>query len=110
MNWSKDSTLLNSSSSDGISLDLYKGENDVIILRIDDGGNLLWTKHYGGRGNDEAIAIASLSDGSFVVAGRTRSNQGDEANDGDFADMGKGDDDIFIMKLNGDGNLYPLKK
>jgi hypothetical protein len=44
------------------------GGQDAYILKIKPDGDTLWTKTYGGTGNDEALAITPASDG-FIIAG-----------------------------------------
>jgi hypothetical protein len=47
------------------------GNDDVYILKIKPNGDTLWTKTYGGTGDDEAFSIAQTSDGNFIVAGNS---------------------------------------
>jgi len=47
--------------------------DDVCLLKIDENGNEIWMKLYGGNDRDCANAIIQLSDGSYVVAGTTHS-------------------------------------
>ena len=74
------------------------GLEDVWILRLDAGGNLLWAKTYGGTLNDRAESISPTSDGGFIVAGYSESNDGDLTGN-------KGDFDYWIFKINASGNL-----
>jgi hypothetical protein len=75
------------------------GSNDMWIVKIDVSGNLVWQKTLGGSGDDIAYGIVPSTDGGFVVAGSTQSdNNGDVgANHGDF--------DLWVVKLNATGNL-----
>lgn len=50
-----------------------QGDKDVWVIKIDPGGNLLWSQALGGPGCDEAYAMAALTDGGFVIAGNTTS-------------------------------------
>lgn len=45
------------------------GERDILLVRYDANGNLLWAKRAGGIFNDEASGVAALPDGSCVVTG-----------------------------------------
>jgi len=65
---------------------------DVYILKLDKNGNLVWQKIYGGSNSDEAYSIQQTSDGGYIVAGYTDS----------FGAVGH---DVYILKLNADGNL-----
>ena len=50
-----------------------------------------WFKTYGGTGNDSASSIQQTSDGGYIVAGDTTS-------------FGAGNRDIWLLKLDGEGN------
>ncbi|HRD20226.1 MAG TPA: PQQ-binding-like beta-propeller repeat protein, partial [Fervidobacterium sp.] len=65
---------------------------DVYILKLDADGGLVWQKTYGGTNIDMAYSIQQTSDGGYIVAGYTKSS-------------GNGDDDVYILKLNSDGEL-----
>ena len=60
-------------------------------------GSKEWDKTYGGSGSDDDASIQQTSDGGFIIAGETRSM------DGDITDGNNGLDDIWILKLNKDG-------
>uniref|UniRef100_A0A7C3RML4 Lipoprotein n=1 Tax=Dictyoglomus thermophilum TaxID=14 RepID=A0A7C3RML4_DICTH len=74
------------------------GGSDVYILKIDKNGDKLWEKFYGGSGNDIAYSIQQTNDGGYIVAGYTYS-------------FGKGGKDVYIIKLDAEGNTgpYPSK-
>ena len=48
------------------------GGADVWILGLDDAGDIVWEKTYGGSENDYAGSIVELSGGGFAVAGSDR--------------------------------------
>jgi gliding motility-associated-like protein len=65
-------------SSDG-DVCLTRGEGDHWVLQLDDAGDLLWQKTYGGSGWDLASGgIVTCPDG-FIVVGETTSNDWDAA-------------------------------
>ncbi len=68
------------------------GNKDVWILRLDRDGNVKWQKTYGGPGRDSAYAIAITPDNDIIVAGETNS-------------FGAGNLDVWILKLNENGNV-----
>lgn len=45
------------------------GGKDALVTRTDAAGNLIWSKQYGGGGDETAISISETSDGGFVVGG-----------------------------------------
>ncbi|MAT56114.1 MAG: hypothetical protein CMN32_16715 [Saprospirales bacterium] len=58
----------------------------------------LWSKNYGGSGNEQANAAIHASDGSLLVAGYTNSTDGDPT--GNF-----GNRDYWLLKLDSAGNI-----
>jgi gliding motility-associated-like protein len=74
------------------------GLNDVWIIKINEQGNLQWEKSYGGTDFEDPYYIAPTSDGGYVVAGRTRSGNGDVS-------VNYGNNDYWILKLDVNGDL-----
>ncbi len=66
----------NSSSRDlkGVTT---RGGDDMVIACFDKSGDLLWARAFGGTKNETADAICLGSDGGYVVAGKTYSNDVD---------------------------------
>ena len=74
------------------------GNTDFWLLKIDDSGNILWQKTYGGSGFECLSAIKKTHDGGYVMTGYSYST------DGDFA-QNKGGSDIVILKINDIGTI-----
>jgi len=74
------------------------GEADFWIVKIDVEGNLVWEQSYGGTDFESARAIKPLNDGNFLVAGSSRSSDGDVSEN-------NGENDFWIIKINGEGSL-----
>ena len=68
------------------------GYVDAYVLKLNSDGNLAWQKTFGGYGEDQAYSIQQTTDSGYIVAGYTRS-------------FGAGGYDVYILKLNSDGNL-----
>ncbi len=66
------------------------GGTDIMVIKIDAAGNLLWRNYFGGSGNESVSSIIETSDGGLLLCG-TRVLGG----------LGS----TFIMKLNSDGEL-----
>ena len=49
--------------------DHHAGGGDLWLLKIDENGDLLWSKTFGGGGSDGGRSIFSTEDGGFVVSG-----------------------------------------
>jgi len=86
-------------SNDGDFEGLYKGDGDIFVMKLNSSGETVWKKTYGGYGDDIGQSITTTNDGGYVLTGWTRSN------DGDFRGMNKGDIDIFVIKLNSNGEI-----
>jgi hypothetical protein len=84
-------------SNDG-DVTLNKGQRDFWIVKLNDTGDIIWQKTYGGTASDLAYSIKQTSDQGFVVVGQTTSNNGDVTNN-------NGWDDIWVIKLNEFGGL-----
>ena len=67
------------------------GGSDVYIMKIDDKGNKLWQRTYGGKKDDKAYAIIGMEDGGFIVAGSRKS-------------FGNGWSDVYLVKIDEYGN------
>src|ERR1035437_4380984 len=49
------------------------GSNDVYVIKTDSIGDTLWTKIYGGPGDDKAYRIKQTTDGGYIIAGLSNS-------------------------------------
>ena len=74
------------------------GSYDFWIVKLDPAGDLLWQKSLGGLGIDLAESIQQTSDGGYIVAGRSESNDDDVTGN-------HGSADFWIVKLDSDGDL-----
>ncbi len=74
------------------------GGDDYWIVKLDGAGNLLWQKSLGGNSLEEPNSIRQTTDGGFIVAGYSYSNNGDVSGN-------HGSDDFWIVKLDTAGNL-----
>lgn len=77
----------------GYSQSFGDGDKDYWLMKLDASGEIIWQKNYGGtNNNDIARTIQETSDGGIIVGGDTIS-------------VGEGGYDIWVMKLDSDGNL-----
>ncbi|TVQ67535.1 MAG: hypothetical protein EA363_12260 [Balneolaceae bacterium] len=86
-------------SSDGDFGGVDRISSDIFVLKVSASGQLEWKKTYGGSGDDSGSSIIPALDGGYVLTGGTRSN------DGDFSGMNRGSFDVFVMKLDSNGNM-----
>lgn len=76
------------------------GERDVFVAKMDTDGNWLWAANAGGSGDDRGYGIALDDTSNINVTGWFRDN----ATFGSFSLTSNGEDDIFVAKLDTDGN------
>ena len=53
------------------------GGYDAWVVKLDKNGNIVWEKAFGGTNYDGAFSVQQASDGNYVMAGYTSSNDGD---------------------------------
>jgi hypothetical protein len=88
-------------SVDG-DISLNHGISDVWLLKLDNSGNFLWEKCYGGSDGDAGYRIFQTGDNSFFIL------SGSMSSDGDISyDPYPGTDDYWIMKIDSsDGIIW----
>jgi hypothetical protein len=78
------------------------GHFDYWVIKIDNTGNLIWQKSFGGSRDDFAYSVKQTSDQGYIVAGTTLSRDGDaSANSGSIS--------YLIIKLDALGNMEWIK-
>ncbi len=87
------------SPNNGTITQVSHGFADIYIVKMDSSGSQLWDKRYGGANSEFAEKIITTSDSGFIVLGMTVSAQG-----GDVTDAPRGDRDIWLLKLDSNGN------
>ena len=68
------------------------GNGAFWVVKLDGAGQKVWTRTFGGSGYDVARAGKQTSDGGYVVAGTTTSNDGDVVGN-------HGHEDFWVVKL-----------
>lgn len=86
-----------SNSNDG-DLTENKGNYDLWVFKIDNTGNIIWQKSFGGGANEGAFSILEETDGSFILAGYSSSS------DGNVVGL-KGMLDGWLIRLSSTGDL-----
>jgi hypothetical protein len=86
-----------SKSIDG-DVSINKGDDDLLVAKMDAFGNIEWLKTYGGNGQEWGRHIQLTADGGYIIAGHATSL-------GDFLDVqgNNGGFDYWIVKLNSKG-------
>jgi hypothetical protein len=67
------------------------GNWDMWLIKTDPYGHTMWTRTYGGAGDEKARSIQQTSDSGFIFVGRTSS-------------FGAGEDDIYLVRTDQYGN------
>ncbi len=75
----------------GYTISFGQGGNEIYVVRTNTDGSIQWSKTYGTTQNDETAQIQTLSDGSFILVGRTNSALVSNY-------------DVFAIKLDASGN------
>jgi hypothetical protein len=80
----------------GYTISFGAGGADVYVVKLDARGNLQWTKTIGGKHPDSGYSLIQTSDGGYAIAGITES-------------FGAGGKDVYVVKLDANGNLQWTK-
>ncbi len=75
----------------GVTKSFGAGREDVYLVQTDAGGEILWSRTYGGTGDDNGWSVHEVQDG-FILAGFTNS-------------FGNGDFDFYLVKTNWTGDV-----
>ncbi|MES2678604.1 MAG: T9SS type A sorting domain-containing protein [Bacteroidota bacterium] len=92
--------LVAGTSNSGVSGDVTtpKGQYDVWIVKLTSTGTVSWQKSFGGTAVDEAYAVQQTSDGGYIIAGDSRSNNYDLT-------LNNGISDFWVIKIDGLGAI-----
>jgi len=75
----------------GSSTSYGSGGADLWVLKLDGEGEFMWSKTFGGQGNDIGKDIIQTSDGGYIITGYTKSYSSG------------GDSDLWLIKTNANG-------
>lgn len=81
------------------------GSTDIFVLKLNDNGNFLWARQMGGVSPDGGKDIATDAAGNVYTTGIFQDVADFDPGPGVFNLTTKGNNDIFISKLDTDGNF-----
>lgn len=84
-------------SSDG-DIAFNNGAADVWVIKISDNSDLIWEKTYGGSSFDVGRAITKLQNSGYIIAGSSRSADGDVS-------ANQGQNDVWLLEIDDNGSL-----
>ena len=73
-------------------VDIINRRTDAWIIKLDSSGNIQWQKTYGGSYDDSIVSVKQTQDGGYIAVG-------------DSYSFGAGNYDIWVLKLNLNGNI-----
>lgn len=76
----------------GRTLTYGSGSSDFYLVKITSGGELQWSKTFGGSQGETALSIDETADGGLILVGYTFS-------------YGNGGRDVYVVKANSNGDL-----
>jgi hypothetical protein len=75
----------------GFTASFGAGGMDIYLIRTDEAGDTLWTKTFGGEGDEFGWDIRRTADDGFIIAAQTSS-------------FGEGEIDAYLIKTDSDGD------
>ena len=85
-----------------------KGGEDGFVVKLDSNGDFVWAKSFGGAQTDVARGVAVDSAGNVYVNGYFRSTADFDPGAGTQNKTAAGSDDIYLLKLNADGDFVSV--
>lgn len=85
-----------------VQCNYHGGDSDAWIVKLDSTGAIQWQQCYGGSQNDGIYLIIPLTDGGYLCAGNTTSNDGQVTGN-------HGSNDFWVLKIDHWGNLISQK-
>lgn len=90
--------IVGDTRSRDFDVSVNNGAADLWVIKIAGNGDLIWNQSYGGSSFDVSRSINKTSDNGYVIAGSSRSSDGDVTRN-------QGQNDAWVVKVNEDGQL-----
>ncbi len=76
----------------GVESSFGAGGRDIYMIKTDASGDTLWTRSFGGPGDDYGMSVKQTTDKGYIVVGYTNS-------------FGQGFDDVYLIKTDSLGDV-----
>lgn len=86
------------SSNGDVTSNHQPGKTDAWLIRLDESGETIWDKSFGGVKNDSAYALIQTADNGFLIAGASESSAGEVTGNNGLSDA-------WAIKTDKNGNL-----
>lgn len=83
---------------------------DICVLKLDADGNFVWAKSMGAESYDSGLSIDVDAGGNVITSGFFNKTVDFDPGPGTFPMTSLGNDDVFIQKLDPDGNFLWAKR
>jgi hypothetical protein len=90
--------IVGNTFSDNLDVTKNNGESDIWMIKVDDLGNLIWERSFGGMQFDAAQSVFTSNDGGFIILGNSKSSDTDLLSNA-------GENDLWAIKTDKDGKL-----
>lgn len=88
------------SNASGLKSEDSRGGDDYWVIRVDQSGNVLWDRTFGGSDQDFILDAVIASDGGMLLPGISYSDAS-----GEKSVDSKGESDFWVVKVNENGNI-----
>lgn len=90
--------IVGDTRSNDVDVSSNNGAADIWAIKINTNGDLVWEKTFGGSSFDGVQAIHKTQNGGFIIAGNSRSADGNLTKN-------NGQNDAWLLKINEQGNI-----
>ncbi|MFN3917972.1 MAG: SBBP repeat-containing protein [Flavobacteriales bacterium] len=94
----------------GVSNLTSSGAEDIFVLKLDNNGNHIWSRCVGGSGYDWGSSLTVDASNNVYVSGSFTATVDFDPGAGTFNLTTTGNDDIFFLKLDGNGDFVWANK